>query len=100
MTKQQLTLLTLLSDGHTLMSSAKAMGSSQTALTKLLQRMEAHHGLTLVLRRGPSVTPTEELHMLAKQARKILANMRTMEEMVERVKRREEAEGRHGQFVD
>lgn len=93
MTKNQLTLLTLLSDGYSITAAAKDMGIPQGNASRMLQGMEAHHGLTLVLRRGPSVTPTEEMHMLAKHARKALANMRAIDEMVERIKRREEVEG-------
>lgn len=93
--KQQLTLIVLLSDGYTISAAARGMGIGQPSASRMLQAMEEHTGLKLVLRRsgrhGGGATPTEELHMLAKQARKMLANMRAMDELVERVKQHDEA---------
>ena len=90
MTKNQLTLLTLLADGYSISAAAREMRITQPHASRMLSGMESHMGIRLVLRRGQSVTPTEELHAMAKYARKALANIRAVHELAERMKQREE----------
>src|SRR5215213_5560381 len=70
---------------RSLLKASTALGVSQPALTKSLQEIEDIVGVRLFDRHARGVQPTEAGAVLVQSARRILAEMRRIDEELDRV---------------
>ncbi|MCB9523163.1 MAG: LysR family transcriptional regulator [Myxococcales bacterium] len=65
--------LVAIADGGTLSAAARALGASRTTMRRRLIEVEARAGVSLMVRRGDHLLPTEAGRLLLRGARSLLA---------------------------
>ena len=82
---RQLRIVSTLADQGSILRASPALGVSQPALTKALQQLEITVGAQIFTREARGVRPTAVGHAVIDTARRILADLRRLDEELDRI---------------